>query len=83
MNLLKQQKQPPEVFRKKDVLKNFAIFTGKHLCWNLFESLQTSNFIKNRHQHKCFHVNIAKFLITPTNMQTTASETTILRNTSE
>ena len=26
----------PEVFCKKDVLKNFAIFTGKHLCHSLF-----------------------------------------------
>ena len=30
------QKQPPEVFFKKGVLKNFANFTGKHLCWSLF-----------------------------------------------
>ena len=30
------QKQPPEVFFKKGFLKNFANFTGKHLCWNLF-----------------------------------------------
>ena len=30
------QKQPPEVFRKKDVLKNFKNFTGKHLCWSIF-----------------------------------------------
>ena len=29
-------KQPPEVFYKKAVLKCFAIFTGKHLCWTLF-----------------------------------------------
>ena len=28
--------QPPDVFFKKAVLKNFLIFTGKHLCWNLF-----------------------------------------------
>ena len=26
------QKQPPEVFFKKGVLKYFANFTGKHLC---------------------------------------------------
>ena len=32
----KAVKQPPEVFYKKAVLKNFAIFTGKHLSWNLF-----------------------------------------------
>ena len=30
------QKQPPEVFFKKDVLKNFANLTEKHLCWSLF-----------------------------------------------
>ena len=29
------QKQP-SVFYKKAVIKNFAIFTGKHLCWSLF-----------------------------------------------
>ena len=28
--------QLPEVFYKKAVPKNFATFTGKHLCWNLF-----------------------------------------------
>ena len=27
-----------EVFCKKSVLKNFANFTGKHLCWNLLLS---------------------------------------------
>ena len=26
------QKQPPEVFHEKTVLKSFAIFAGKHLC---------------------------------------------------
>ena len=26
----------PEVFCKKDVLKNFAKFLGKHLCQSLF-----------------------------------------------
>ena len=25
--------QPPEVFYKIAVLKSFAIFTGRHLCW--------------------------------------------------
>ena len=28
--------KPPEVFCKKGILKNFANFTGKHLCWSLF-----------------------------------------------
>ena len=26
----------PEAFCKKAVLKKFAKFTGKHLCWSLF-----------------------------------------------
>ena len=30
------QKQPPKVFYKKGVLRNFAKFTGKHLCQCLF-----------------------------------------------
>ena len=30
------QKQPPEVFCKKGVLRNFSKFTGKHLCQSLF-----------------------------------------------
>ena len=30
------QKQPPEVFYKKGVLRNFAKFTGKHLRQSLF-----------------------------------------------
>ena len=30
------QKQPPEVFCKKGVLKNFVKFTGKHLSQGLF-----------------------------------------------
>ena len=32
----KMQKQPPEFFYNKPVLKNFAIFTGKQLSWSLF-----------------------------------------------
>ena len=30
------QKQPPEVFSKKVVPQNFAVYTGKHPCWSLF-----------------------------------------------
>ena len=43
--------------KKKDVLKNFAIFTGKDLRWSLF--------LKKRFQHKFFPLNIAKSLKTP------------------
>ena len=39
--------QPPEVFCKKGVLRNFAKFTGKHLCQRLFfRSLVQENFAK-------------------------------------
>ena len=44
--------QPPEVICEKDVLKNFANFTGK-------------NCIKKRLQHRCFPMKFAKILITP------------------
>ena len=30
------KKEPPEVFCKIGVLKNFANFIGKHQCWSLF-----------------------------------------------
>ena len=33
------QKQPPEIFYKKGVLKDFAKFTGKHLCQSLIKRL--------------------------------------------
>ena len=38
----------PEVFCKKEVLKNFAKFTGKHLPWRLFKKeLQVSRLYHN------------------------------------
>ena len=42
------QKQPPEVFYKKGVLKYFTKFTGKHLCQSFFfkREPQACNFIK-------------------------------------
>ena len=53
-----------------DVLKDFAIFTGKHLCWNLFlikiQAWRPATLLKKRLQHRCFPVNVAKFLITAT-----------------
>ena len=58
-SLWKHQKivgdRPLAMFFKIGVLKNFAIFTGKHLCW------KACHFIKKRLQHKCFTVNITKF----------------------
>ena len=50
----------------KSVLKNFAIFTGKFLCWSLFwTKLQACNFLKKRLQHRYFPVNVVKFSRTP------------------
>ena len=51
-----------QIFFKIGVLKKFAIFTGKHLCWSLFSiKLQACNLTKKWFQYKCFPVNIAKF----------------------
>ena len=40
---------------QKGVTKNFAISRDKHLCWSFV-------FIEKRLQHRCFPMNIAKFL---------------------
>ena len=58
------QKQPPEVFFRKDVLKNFAYFTEKQLRWSLFNKVagpQACNFIKKRIQHRCVPVKLENF----------------------
>ena len=54
---------------KKDVLRNFAKFTGKYLCQSLFfnkvTGLRHATLLKNRFWHRCFLMNFAKFLRTP------------------
>ena len=56
--LSETQKQPQEVFCiRKGVLRNFAKFTGKHLCRNLFFNKAAGI--------RQFPVNFAKFLRTP------------------
>ena len=55
----------PEVFCKKGVLRNFAKFTGKHLCHIFFLIScrpEACNFIN---KETLARVNFAKFLITP------------------
>ena len=59
-NFLKEQKQPPEVFYKKGVLKNFAMFTRKHLRWILLGAFGVY-FVKKRLPHRYFPGNITKF----------------------
>ena len=46
---------------KKDVLRNFTKFTGKHLC----QSLRPATLLKKRLWQRYFPVNFAKFLRTP------------------
>ena len=53
-----EQKQPPEVFCKKGVLKNFAMES----VFDKVAGLQDCNFIRKRLQHRSFPVNNAKFL---------------------
>ena len=45
---------------KKVALKNFTILTEKHLPWSLF--LIKSLFYEKSFQHRCFPVNITKFI---------------------
>ena len=42
------QKQPPEVFYEKDVLRNLAKFTGKQLCQTIFFNKAASFQVKNK-----------------------------------
>ena len=57
----------PEVLCEKDVLRNFAKFTGKHQCQshslNKVAGLET--LLRKRLCRRCFPVNFAKFLRTP------------------
>ena len=57
------------VFFKKVVFKNFAKFTGKHLCQSLVfdkvADLRPATLLKKRPWHRCFVLNFAKFLRTP------------------
>ena len=65
-NCIKIEKQPPEVFCKKGVSKNFTKFTGKQLCESLFlnkiAGLSTATLLKRRLWYRCFPVNFGKYL---------------------
>ena len=54
---------------KKSVLRNFAKFTGKHLCQSLYLNnvlgLWPATLLKQRLWRSCFPVNFGKFLRTP------------------
>ena len=65
--LIEFRSSRPEMFCRKGVLKNFAKFTGNHLCQSLFfnKDLRPATLLKKRLWHRCFLVNIAKFLRAP------------------
>ena len=87
------QKQPPVVFCKKGVLKNFSNFTGKHLCRSLFliklDAFRATILFKRDSTTGVFQQNLQNFRNTylEEHLCTTASECSynggkILRNTS-
>ena len=47
-------------FVYKEVLRNFAKFTGKHMCL-----LRPATLLKKRLRHRCFPVNFPRFLRRP------------------
>ena len=53
---------------KKDVLKHFANFIGKHQCQSLFfnkaAGLTSGTLLKTRPCHRCFPMNFSKLLRT-------------------
>ena len=54
---------------RKDILRNFAKFTGKHCARVSFliklQDWGAANLLKKKIWHRCFPVNFAKFLRTP------------------
>ena len=54
-----------KVLCKKDALRTFAKFTGKHLRQSLFfntiAGLRPATLLKKRLWHRCFPVNFTKF----------------------
>ena len=51
------------MFYKKGALKNFAIFIGKQMCWNL-SLKKVCEFIKKRVKHRFFLMNVTEFVRT-------------------
>ena len=54
----------PDIFSKKDVLRNIADFKGKYQWRSLFSNqvADLGRQLKKRQWHKCFPANCAKFL---------------------
>ena len=58
------KKQPPEMFYKKGVLKNFTKFTGKQLCQILF-LIKLQGFIKKETLEQVLSCGICKIFENP------------------
>ena len=77
--LVRSRSSRPEMFCRKGFLRNFAKFTGKHLCLSLFlnkvsglrpvtllkKRLWPVTLLKKRLWHMCFPVIFKKCLRTP------------------
>ena len=61
------KKQQAEEFCKKDVLKKFHKIhlktPGLECLFNKVSGLRPATLLKNRLQHRCFHVNFVKFFL--------------------
>ena len=62
---MKTRSSRPEVFCEKGVLRNFAKFTGNHLCQSQSFRRAPANLLKKRLWHRFLPVNFAKFRRTP------------------
>ena len=66
LNAIKHGSSRPEVFCKNGVLRNFAKFTGKHLCQSFFfnktAGLRPATLLKKRLWHRCFSVAVIFFV---------------------
>ena len=66
LGLPNQKSCRQEMFCKRGVLKNFAKFTGKYLCQELFfNRVAGLRPAKKEIWNRCFPVSFAKFLRTP------------------
>ena len=63
LNMQKFRSSRLQIFFKIGALKNFANFTGKHLCWSLILLKPTTLLISDSNI-RCFPVKFGKFLRT-------------------
>ena len=53
----------PELLCRKGILRDFAKFIGKHLCQSLL-GFRPAPLLKRKLWHRCFLVNVSKFMRT-------------------